>query len=122
MTMSFSGQWFRDAHSIVSLVPREYSEKSKLGTAETRHRHCQVWLPKQSHKDRWLGDEWEPLRVYKGGVGEASSRVGLGYSSRTYSAQGLQRPSRPAEKVPMAQSTHSKPNLIFPVDRQTDRL
>lgn len=36
MTMSLSGQWFRDAHSIVSLVPREYGEKSKLGTTGTQ--------------------------------------------------------------------------------------
>lgn len=36
MTMLLSGQWFRDAHSIVSLVPRKYSEKSKLGTVSPR--------------------------------------------------------------------------------------
>lgn len=47
--------------------------------------------------------------------------MGLGYSSRTYLVQSLQWPSRPAEKVPMAQSTHWKPNLIVPVDRQTIR-
>lgn len=37
----------------------------------------------------------------------------------THSDQGLQRPSRPPEKVPVAQSTHSKPKLKFPADRQT---
>lgn len=36
----------------------------------------------------------------------------------THSVQGLQRPSWPLEKVPTAQSTHLKPNLKFPRDKQ----
>lgn len=35
----------------------------------------------------------------------------------THSDQGLQRPSWPPEKVPVAQSTHSKPKSKFPGDR-----
>ena len=32
MAVLLSGQWLRDAHSIVGLVPREHGEKSKLRT------------------------------------------------------------------------------------------
>lgn len=44
-----------------------------------------------------------------------------GRPARTHSAHGVQRPSRPPEKVPAAQSTHLKPNVKFPGDRQMDR-
>lgn len=38
----------------------------------------------------------------------------VGYPNWEQSDQGLQRPSWPPEKVPAAQSTHSKPKLKFP--------
>lgn len=38
----------------------------------------------------------------------------------THFVQGSQRPSLPLEKVPVAQSTQSKPNVNFPGDRGSD--
>lgn len=100
----FSGQRPRAAHGIVRLVPGECGGKPKLGAAGT-------------HGHRVLG---QPRRDRRG----PSLSVGLtarpAEAPRTHSAHGLQRPSRPPEKVPAAQSTHVKPKRKLPGDRQTD--
>lgn len=57
MAILLSGQWLRDAHSIVGLVPGEHGEKSKLRTAGTQTQTLSGSVTKAATVGGWLSSE-----------------------------------------------------------------
>lgn len=117
--MRLSGRQPQATHGIVCLVPGKHGGVPKLGTAGTHRRALGQPSPTRAGLPRGCcppSGRWVARKDRRGPSLRNWPPEG---PTSTHSDQGLQRPSWPPEKVPVAQSTHSKPKSKFPGDRQT---